>query len=111
MVDYCKSYPTRLKASVLITLHDVYLAINEAKRAVKNSAVGLSLCPEPINGRQIHDRYFDPLWQEAQELNIPICFHPPARPQQLQVSKDRFEGHPNQALLVNPLRNPIEQIL
>jgi predicted TIM-barrel fold metal-dependent hydrolase len=27
------------------------------------------------------------------------------------VSKDRFEGHPNQALLVNPLRNPIEQIL
>jgi predicted TIM-barrel fold metal-dependent hydrolase len=95
----------------LITLHDVSLAVQEAKRAVKNGAVGLSLCPEPINGRQIHDRYFDPLWQEAQEMNIPICFHPPARPQQPQVSQDRFEGHPNQALLVNPLRNPIEQIL
>ena len=100
-----------MKASALITLHDVDLAVKEAKRAVKNGAVGLSLCPEPINGRQIHDRYFDPLWQEAQEMNIPICFHPPARPQQPQVSKDRFEGHPNQALLVNPLRNPIEQIL
>lgn len=44
-------------------------------------------------------------------MNIPICFHPPARPQQPQVSKDRFEGHLNQALSVNPLRNPIEQIL
>src|SRR6185436_2322743 len=97
--------------SALITLHDVDLAVEEAKRAVNNGAVGLSLCPEPINGRQIHDRYFDPLWQEAQEMNIPICFHPPARPQQPQVSKDRFEGHPNQALLVNPLRNPVEQIL
>ena len=90
---------------------DVALAVKEAKRAVKNGAVGLSLCPEPINGKQIHDYYFDPLWQEAQDMNIPICFHPPARPQQSQVSQDRFEGHPNQALLVNPLRNPIEQIL
>jgi uncharacterized protein len=111
MADFCKADPKRLKASALITLHDVDLAVSEAKRAVKNGAVGLSLCPEPINGRQMHDYYFDPLWQEAQEMNIPICFHPPARPQQSQVSKDRFEGHPNQALLVNPLRNPVEQIL
>ena len=111
MADFCKANPKRLKASALITLHDVDLAVKEAKRAVKNGAVGLSLCPEPINGKQIHDYYFDPLWQEAQDMNIPICFHPPARPQQSQVSQDRFEGHPNQALLVNPLRNPIEQIL
>jgi uncharacterized protein len=111
MVDFCKADSRRLKGSALITLHDVDLAVKEAQRTVKNGAVGLSLCPEPINGRQIHDRYFDPLWREAQEMNIPICFHPPARPQQPQVSKDRFEGHPNQALLVNPLRNPIEQIL
>ena len=99
MADFCKADSKRLKGSALITLHDVDLAVKEAKRAVKNGAVGLSLCPEPINGRQIHDRYFDPLWQEAQEMNIPICFHPPARPQQPQVSQDRFEGHPNQALL------------
>ncbi|HKX48811.1 MAG TPA: amidohydrolase family protein [Candidatus Binatia bacterium] len=111
MVDFCKADSWRLKGSALITLHDVNLAVKEAQRTVKNGAVGLSLCPEPINARQIHDRYFDPLWREAQEMNIPICFHPPARPQQPQVSKDRFEGHPNQALLVNPLRNPIEQIL
>jgi predicted TIM-barrel fold metal-dependent hydrolase len=111
MVDFCKADSRRLKGSALITLHDVDLAVKEAQRTVKNGAVSLSLCPEPINGRQIHDRYFDPLWREAQEMNILICFHPPARPQQPQVSKDRFEGHPNQALLVNPLRNPIEQIL
>lgn len=111
MADFCKADPKRLKASALITLHDVELAVEEARRAVENGAVGLSLCPEPICGRQIHDRYFDPLWAAAQDMTIPICLHPPARPQQPQVSRDRFEGHPNQHLLVNPLRNPIEQIL
>jgi len=65
MVDFCKADSKRLKASALITLHDVDLAVGEAKRAAKNGAVGLSLCPEPINGRQIHDSYFDPLWSPA----------------------------------------------
>jgi predicted TIM-barrel fold metal-dependent hydrolase len=110
MADFCKADPKRLKASALITLHDVDLAVTEARRAVKQGVVGLSLCPEPINGRQIHDRYFDPLWQEAQEMNVPICFHPPARPQQPQVSKDRFEGIRTKRF-GQSLRNPIEQIL
>lgn len=111
MRDFCQADPRRLKGSALITLHRVDLAVAEAQRAVKElGAVGLSLCPEPINGRQIHDRDFDPLWATAVELNVPICFHPPARPQQPQVSR-RFEGHPNEGLLVNPLRNPLELIL
>lgn len=109
--DFCKENPQRLKPSALITLHDVDLAVEEARRSVTDlGAVGLSLCPEPINGRHIHDHTFDPLWREAERLEVPICFHPPAAPQQLQVSQ-RFVGHPNEHLLVNPLRNPVETIL
>lgn len=109
--DFSKENPKRLKPSALITLHDVSLAVEEARRAVTElGAVGLSLCPEPINGRQIHDFYFDALWAEAERLGVPICFHPPAAPRQLQVA-ERFVGHPNQHLLVAPLRNPVELIL
>jgi predicted TIM-barrel fold metal-dependent hydrolase len=111
VADFCKEDPRRLKPAVLITLHDVNLAVQEARRAVNDlGAVGLSLCPEPINGRLIHDRYFDPLWAEAEGLGVPICFHPPATPQQPQVSS-RFIGHPNQHLLVNSMRNGVELIL
>ena len=73
MHDFCSADPSRLKGSALITLHDVDLAVKEARRSVKElGAVGLSLCPEPINGRHIHDHDFDPLWAEAHR---PQCAH------------------------------------
>ena len=95
ITDFCRENPARLRASALITLHDVDLAVAEVRRAVKELKVtGLSLCPEPINGRRIHDRCFDPLWAEIERLGVALCFHPPARPKQDQVA-NKFFGHPN----------------
>ena len=109
--DFCSGNSERLKPSALVTLHDVDLAVEETRHAVtKLGAVGLSLVPEPANGRHIHDHYFDPLWREAERLGVPICFHPAANPHQDQVAH-RFEGHPNEGVLVNAYRNPVELIL
>ena len=111
VADFCAHDPSRLKPSALITLHDVDLAVNETGRAVGDlGAVGLSLVPEPISGRHIHDRYYDPLWREAERLKVPICFHPAASPNQEQVVH-RFKGHANEAVLINAFRNPIELML
>ena len=111
IADFCKENTQRLKPSALITLHDVDLAVNEARHAVNElGAVGLSLVPEPANGRHIHDRYFDPLWAEAQRLGVTICFHPAASPNQEQMGRS-MEGHPNAGVLVNAYRNPLELML
>jgi predicted TIM-barrel fold metal-dependent hydrolase len=111
IADFCKENPRRLKASALITLHDVDLAIEEARRVVEKLGVsGLSLCPEPINGRRIHDRCFDPLWAEIEKLGVALCFHPPARPKQDQVA-NKFFDHPNANIVALALRNPVELIL
>jgi predicted TIM-barrel fold metal-dependent hydrolase len=111
IADFCNEEPKRLKPSALITLHDVDLAVDEARRAVTElGAVGLSLVPEPCNDRHIHDRYYDPLWSEAEKLGVPICFHPAASPNQEQVVH-RFRGHANEAVLINAFRNPIELML
>jgi predicted TIM-barrel fold metal-dependent hydrolase len=110
IADFCKVNPSRLKASALITLHDVDLAVEESRRAVNELGVAaLSLCPEPINGRRIHDRCFDSLWKEIENLGVALCFHPPARPKQDQVA-NKFFGHPNANIIALALRNPVELI-
>ena len=111
MADFCKTNPQRLKPSALVTLHDIDLAVEETRRAVTElGAVGLSMVPEPAQGHHIHDSYFDPLWREAERLGVPICFHPAASPNQDQVAR-RFDGHPNDGVLVNVFRNPVELML
>jgi predicted TIM-barrel fold metal-dependent hydrolase len=111
MADFCQADPKRLRPSALITLHDVDLAVDETRRAITAlRAIGLCLVPEPANGRHIHDRYYDPLWREAEKLGCPICFHPAANPKTDQVVH-RFKGHSNEAVLINAFRNPIELML
>ena len=110
IADFCKVNSQRLKASALITLHDVDLAVDEVRRVVNQLKIrALSLCPEPINGKRIHDRYFDPLWAEIEKLEVALCFHPPARPRQDQVA-NKFFGHPNANIIALALRNPVELI-
>jgi predicted TIM-barrel fold metal-dependent hydrolase len=111
MADFCKADPERLRPSALITLHDIDLAVDEARRAISElGAIGLCLVPEPINGRHVHDRYYDPLWREAEKLGAPICFHPAASPNQIQAVH-RFKGQSNEAVLINAFRNPVELML
>jgi len=108
IADFCKENNQRLKPSALITLHDIDMAVDETRRAVKElGAVGLSLVP---NGRHIHDRTFDPLWAEAERLGVAVCFHPAASPNQEQVARS-LAGHPNDGVLVNVFRNPVELML
>jgi uncharacterized protein len=111
MADFCKADPKRLRPSALITLHDVDMAVDETRRAITElGAIGLCLVPEPSNGKHIHDRYYDPVWREAEKLGVPICFHPAASPNQDQAVH-RFKGHANEAVLINAFRNPVELML
>ncbi len=108
MADFCQADPQRLRPSALITLHDVDLAVDETRRAINQlGAIGLCLVPEPSNGKHIHDRYYDPVWREAEKLGVPVCFHPAASPNQDQAVH-RFRGQANEAVLINAFRNPIE---
>ncbi len=66
----------RLKVGALVPLQDPELAAEEARFAVERlEAVTLVLPSQPINGRTIYDRAYDPLWETAQELDVAISFH------------------------------------
>ncbi len=108
--DFCKENPKRLKAAGLITLHDVSLAIAEARRIVKELGhVGLCMIPQPINGHNVQDDYFDPLWAEVEELGVPVCFHPTAANNQ-PCAENVFLGH-KPKLLVAAFGQPLGNLM
>ena len=77
ITDFCKEDPARMKAAGLITLHDATLAAQEMRR-IANDLGHVASCftPEPVLGRQLPESYFDIVWEEAQDLNLPVTFHP-----------------------------------
>ena len=76
ITDFCTESPERLKPSGLVPLQDIDLAVAEARFAVRDlGAITLVLPSHLINGRPIYDRYYDPLWATAQEMDVAVSFH------------------------------------
>jgi len=76
LCDFCKTDPQRLKLGALIPLQDAEYAVQEARFAVHElGAVTLVLPSQPINGKVVYERSFDPLWAAAQEMDVAIAFH------------------------------------
>ena len=74
--DFCDKDRTRLKPAALIPLQDTTLAVEEARRAVRDlGAVALILSNHPVDGRPWYDAHWDPVWAEAERLGVPITFH------------------------------------
>ena len=83
ITDFCKEDPARMKAAGLITLHDATLAAQELRR-IANDLGHVASCFTPRTGplgRQLPEPYFDIVWEEAQDLNLPVNFPPQLLPQ------------------------------
>jgi predicted TIM-barrel fold metal-dependent hydrolase len=110
--EYCAERPSRLKFAAQISFHDPDLAVEEARRAVKRlGAVAIIGNPNPVNGRHIHDPYFEPLWTEIEELDVPVAFHPTGVWSLRDNIARRFLGRPNGETIAIAAHNPVESML
>ena len=76
VATYCQEDPVRLKATAIVPQQAPELAASEARRAVEELGVaGIVLLPMPLNGRHASDPSFDVLWQQVEQLSVPVCFH------------------------------------
>jgi uncharacterized protein len=76
LADYCSYAPERMLGMAILPLRDVDLATKELRRAVcELGMAGLFWRPNPHFGRRISDSAYDPIFQLAQELGIPIAYH------------------------------------
>jgi predicted TIM-barrel fold metal-dependent hydrolase len=107
--DYCKTDPQRLKFAAQIAMHDVGMAVEEARRCVKElGAVAVIGTPNPVNGQHLHDDACEPLWSALEQLNVPIGFHPTGNTSLKDDAGRRFVGHANFQPMAHAIRNPVE---
>ena len=108
MHDYCQPNPRRLLGAGMISPHDVRDAVQEARRCVEELGFrAIFVRPNPVKGRNWHDPYFEPLWDELERLNVPLGFHEGFGPYLPQVG-DRFGAD---IQMVHTACHPMEMML
>ncbi len=69
-------HPGRFITLAIVPLWDVEKAVNELRRMKKRGIRGLSFAfPQQFGYPHIADRYWDPLWDVAQEANLSLNLH------------------------------------
>ena len=107
--DYCKADPRRLKFAAQVAMHDVNAAVQEACRCVQElGAIAVIGTPNPVNGQHLHDKACEPLWNELEDLNVPIGFHPTGTTSLKDDAGRRYVGHANFHPIAHAIRNPVE---
>lgn len=110
--DYCQSYPARLKFAGQVAMHDIGLAVEEARRCVTEmGAVAIIGTPNPVNGQHLHDEAIEPLWDQLERLNVPIGFHPTGNSSLRDNVGRRFVGHNNYQPIAHAARGPMELMM
>ncbi|MEC9140739.1 MAG: amidohydrolase family protein [Chloroflexota bacterium] len=73
LADYCKTDKTRLKGIALLPLQNIEESVIELRRAVKDLGfVAAFMRSNPVVHRLLHNTDYDPLYQEALDLGVPI---------------------------------------
>jgi predicted TIM-barrel fold metal-dependent hydrolase len=99
--EYCRAAPERLRWAAMLPLQSVDLAVEEARRAAAEGAVGFYVRPNPVCGRSLHHPDLDPLWAEAQRLDRAICIHDSGSPH-LPSFGERMDTHTTGHILAHP---------
>jgi predicted TIM-barrel fold metal-dependent hydrolase len=73
LYDFCAVNPQRLIGAGMISPFGIDDAVVEARRSVKDLGFkGIFLRPNPVNGRNWHDPYYEPLWSQLETLDVPV---------------------------------------
>ncbi len=75
LAEYCSTAPDRLKGVAAVPFQDPKDAAKELKRAVRELGLVAARVPTWPDGTNPGDPRFDPIYEAAQELGVPICLH------------------------------------
>ena len=71
----CVKYPTRFVGTIMLPLQDPKLAVQEVERAAKLPGMRAINLAEHINGKNLCDKSFWPVWERCEALGLPLFLH------------------------------------
>jgi predicted TIM-barrel fold metal-dependent hydrolase len=73
--DFCRSVPDRFRAVGVIMLDDIPAAVAELERCRDLGLRGAMIAVYPDSSKPYHDPEYDPFWQAAERLGLPVSLH------------------------------------
>lgn len=108
LYDFCQKDPARLIGAGMISPYDMNDAVSEARRCANELGFrAVFLRANPLVDHQWHDGYYEPLWDELEELGLALGFHESTGTGRQQIG-ERLE--PN-LMLRRVYAQPMEQML
>jgi uncharacterized protein len=106
--EFCATDAARLKGAAILPAHDPKLAVEEARRSVRElGAVALVLSNHPVNGRAWYDPAYELIWAEAESLGVPVAFHGIQMAYQEHLGRRFMDNF----VLAHAVAHPLEQMM
>ena len=103
--SFCSANPQRLKCAATLPIQDMPAAVEEARRVVNELGHVALTVPPSLNGLNLYDEYFFPLYAVAEELNVPIAVHWGNGSHLVAAGTERFDTY----FMVHAVGHPFEQ--
>ena len=75
MAEFCSHAPKRLYGIGLISLEDIDAGVEELERTHARGMRGAMIWGSPPEDKPYNSRVYDPFWQAASELHMPLSLH------------------------------------
>jgi predicted TIM-barrel fold metal-dependent hydrolase len=106
--EFCQAAPQRMFGAGMISVYDIGHAVEETHRSVEELGFkAIFVRSNVVNGKPWHDKYYEPLWNALEKLDIPLGFHEATGSQSHQTG-ELFD--PNFGLR-RIFSQPVEQML
>ena len=107
LADFCRHEPRRLKPVAVLPLRVIDESVKELQRCVKElGAVAVDIPTYPCQ-KNPSDAYFFHLYEEAQELGIPVMLHASGGQQVPYAGWERFDNY----VMGHAISHPFEQMI
>jgi predicted TIM-barrel fold metal-dependent hydrolase len=105
--EFCSYAPDKLKGVGAINLHAPEQMVSELHRIADFGWKSVFLRPNPVKGRLLSDRAYEPFWTSCEELGIAVGIHESTHSRLPTTGADRFHTR----FAMHACSHPMEQMM